>query len=351
VFGIGVGVVGRPRVVHRDTGEPVEDAGVVDTGAAALGVAGEQGVFAGAGAMHPVQRAGDPEPGLVEPGHLGRGNAIGDTVEEAVQSVGGPPGHLRHRRLRHRRAEQLGQRLRGALPRQELPGIQVHSGRGDLGPVLHRRTHTIWRDTAGRRPAHATARDHLMLGHPHRHRRQVEHLPLLHAGFRGTGKPLTATNTRPGLVPNPLVRVGNPFQRRPRMPTLPARPASALATQRLRRRLDERRIRRRRLRRVPRVLPQLALKLNNPSLQRFDHHPQLRDGRPQHRVLRGKVIIGPATIVRHHTIINNSLPTSTNHADDLTSYKKIRPVMARIMLLYWVRLFWSDVRRLLEWSR
>src|SRR5215211_5757844 len=35
---------------------------------------------------------------------------------------------------------------------------------------------------------------------------------------------------------------------------------------------------------------------------------------------RRQFLIGPTSIGGHHTIINNSLPRSTNHADDLTSY-------------------------------
>src|SRR3954451_15916918 len=87
--GVEVGVVGRPRVVHRDTAEPRQDAGVVDALAAALGMAGDQGVLAGAGAVHPVQLPGHAQPGLVEPGHLGGGDPVGDLGEEPVEPGGG----------------------------------------------------------------------------------------------------------------------------------------------------------------------------------------------------------------------------------------------------------------------
>jgi hypothetical protein len=49
--------------------------------------------------------------------------------------------------------------------------------------------------------------------------------------------------------------------------------------------------------------------------------PQRLDYRPKLRVLSGKLLIGRTRIDRHHTIITNSLPRSTNHADDLTSYR------------------------------
>ncbi len=39
-----------------------------------------------------MQLAGDPQPGLVEPGGLGLDDAVLDLVEEPVQPVGGPRG-------------------------------------------------------------------------------------------------------------------------------------------------------------------------------------------------------------------------------------------------------------------
>jgi hypothetical protein len=73
------------------------------------------------------------------------------------------------------------------------------------------------------------------------------------------------------------------------------------------------RVRRRRPRRVLAVLLQPPRQLRDLSLQRLDHRPKLR-------VLSGKLLIRRTRIDRHHTIINNSLPSSTNHAEDLTSY-------------------------------
>ena len=120
MFGLDIGVVGRPGVVHRHATEQAEHAHVVDALAAALGVAGDQGVAAGAGAVHPMQLAGDPQPGLVEPGGLGLDDAVLDLVEEPVQPVGGPRGHGRDGALGHRGAEQFGQCLGGAFLRYEL---------------------------------------------------------------------------------------------------------------------------------------------------------------------------------------------------------------------------------------
>ena len=89
-----------------------------------------------------MQLAGDPQPGLVEPGGLGLDDAVLDLVEEPVQPVGGPRGHGRDGALGHRGAEQFGQCLGGAFLRHELAHIQIQDDRGDPRPVLHRRGHT-----------------------------------------------------------------------------------------------------------------------------------------------------------------------------------------------------------------
>ena len=52
--------------------------------AATFSVAADQRVFIGAGAVHPVQAAGNPQTGLVEPGHFGGGQAVLDEAEELI---------------------------------------------------------------------------------------------------------------------------------------------------------------------------------------------------------------------------------------------------------------------------
>ena len=132
-----------------------------------------------------------------------------------------------------------------------------------------------------------------------------------------------APGTRTRLMPHHRVRIGDLRQRRSRMPRLPSRLAAAVAPQRLRRRLHERRVRRRRHRRVLAVLRQLPPQLSDLGPQHLDHRPKLR-------VLRGNVLIGRTSVGGHHTIINNSLPRSTNHADGLTSYHAVALVRARV---------------------
>ena len=300
---VGVGVVGRPRIVHRNTCEPREDSGVVDPGAAAFRVAGDQGVLAGAGAVHPVQLAGHPQPGLVEPGDIGLGDSLFHGAEEAAEPVGGAFGHRRDGALRDRGAEQFGQRLRGALLRQELSHIQIQHDRGDPRPVLDRRGHPLGCGGAGGGPAAAAARHQLVLDDPHRHRRQVEHLPPLHRGFGTPRQVVAAPAAASRLVPLHLVRVSDHGQRRPRMPWLPTRFASAPAPQRLRRRLGERRVGRRRLRRIRRILIQPAAQFRDLSPKTSHYRLQVLDRLPQRGVFSRELHVGRTPIIRHHTMI------------------------------------------------
>ena len=72
----GVGVVWRPGIVDGDPGEPRKDAHRLDRLPAPLGMHHEQGVLAGAGAVHPGQPVGHLEPGLVEPGDVAGGDLL-----------------------------------------------------------------------------------------------------------------------------------------------------------------------------------------------------------------------------------------------------------------------------------
>src|SRR5713101_5010598 len=66
-----------------------------------------------------------PEPGLVEPGDGAGGDLLAGPLQETAEFPGGPRGERGDTPGRQRHAEQLGQRLRGPLLRQELPDIQV----------------------------------------------------------------------------------------------------------------------------------------------------------------------------------------------------------------------------------
>ena len=163
-------------------------------------------------------------------------------------------------------------------------------------------------------PARAAPRDELVLGHLHCHRRQIEHLPALLAHLGRLGQIGAAPGAGARLVPQPLVRVGHQRQRRPRMPRLPAGFAAALAAQRLRYGLAERRIRRRRLRRVPAVQTQLPSQLRVLGPQRSDIGTQLVEHSPQCRVLRRQLLIRRARTGGHPAMIRHRRRRSTRHA-------------------------------------
>ncbi len=83
--------------MESDPGEGGKNAHRLHRLGAALGVHHEQGVLAGAGAVHPVQPAVDAEPGLVEPGHLAGGDGLPHPLQEAAEPPGGAGGDARHR--------------------------------------------------------------------------------------------------------------------------------------------------------------------------------------------------------------------------------------------------------------
>jgi hypothetical protein len=279
---------------------------------------GDQCVAVGAGAVHPGQPARDPQAGLVDPDHLGVGEAVGDRVEETAQAPRGAPGHRRHGGFRDRGAEQLGQRLGGALAGQELADVEVDDDRGDLRPVLHRGRHPFRRRSAGAGAAAASAGDQLMLGHPHPDRGQVEHLPTLHTHPWSATQVSAAAFARARLMTHDLVRICDLRQRRSRMARLPTGLTPTAAAQRFRSRLGERRVRRRRLRRVLRVHPHTALQLGVLRPQRSNLGLQLRDRRRLLRYQGGKLVIRRTPSPGLHPKI---IPqTRSNVINDLTSY-------------------------------
>jgi hypothetical protein len=96
VLDIEIGVIRCPRVMDRDPTEPAQNSGVVDPVLAALGMADDQGVAVGAGAVHPMQRAGHPQSGLVEPDDVSSGDTVGHDAEKLTQPVSGPFRHPCH---------------------------------------------------------------------------------------------------------------------------------------------------------------------------------------------------------------------------------------------------------------
>jgi len=305
----GVGVIRRPGVVHGDPAERGKHAHRFHRLPAAPGVDHEQGTRAGAGAVHPVQAAAHPEPGLVEPGHLGGGDLVAGARQEPAQPPGRAGGQARDRPGRQRDAEQLGQRLRGALLGQELAHVQVDDDRGDPRPVLHRRL-GAWRGRAlGAVPAAAFPLDQLMLGHRDRHFGQVEDPAALHPGDRPPAQPGAAPAAAARLMAHFPVRPGHLRQRAALVPVLPARLAARSVPQRPRpRRRLARPLTGRRPGGVPRRLPQPRLELSDPLpglrqiLQR-PHQRGLRLGQlpAQRDHQRGQHLIPGTSVITRHT--------------------------------------------------
>ena len=232
----------------------------------------DQRILAGRRRMHPVQTARHPQPGLVEVRHGRRGQRGPDTIGEptAAHRIGCASRPGRHCARRHRRGEQFRQSVRGALPRQELPRIQVHADRRRVRPVLGGCPHPGRRRSTGELPAVATAFHQPMLGHPHPDRWDVEHLPTHHARHTRAGRqagPAATTSDR--LMPLDLVRRLNLAQRAALMTSLATRLPAAAAPQRARCRPDKQRIRRRRPRRVRRILiqPPPQLRVLRPAVR------------------------------------------------------------------------------------
>jgi hypothetical protein len=237
----------------------------------------EQGVLAGAGAVHPGQLPLHPEPGLIEPRYRAASDLFPRPVQEAIELAGGADGDGGDRPRGDWDAEQLGQRLRGPLLRQELPDVEVDDDRGDPGPVAGRGVRPFWGRGLGAVPAGAFPLDQLMLGHHHLHRRQVKDLAALYPGDRQARQGCPAPAAAARLMALFPVRLGHLRQRGALMAVLPAGLAPGLLSQRPRpRRLGEP-FAGGRLGGVPRVLLQPGLKLSNSLPRPPQFGPCLRE--------------------------------------------------------------------------
>jgi hypothetical protein len=150
--------------------------------------------------VYPRQLPLDPEPGLVEARDTAGGDVLPHPPGEAIELPGGAGGDGRDRAGRQRDTEQLGQRLGGALLRQELPGVEVDDDRGDPRPVLDRGLRARRDGGPGAVPAAAFPLDQLMLGHLGPQRRQVEHLVALRQRHRPARQPRAAARAAGRLM-------------------------------------------------------------------------------------------------------------------------------------------------------
>jgi hypothetical protein len=247
-----VAVAGLPGVVDRDAAERWQDPRGGHTVLAALGVDGDQHELPRRGGMHPGELPGGAEPGLVEAPDVRGDELPGDLLQRGRGQPGGLPRGGGERARRGRAAGQLGKRLAGTIPRQELAVPQVHAGAHDARPVLHRRRHRVRGLRLRFLAAAAQQREQLVPGHGRPDRRDVDDLPALHPGHGRAvqGRPAAPALRRP--VPHLLVRVVRELHRRPGLPLRAPWLPPGLAAQRLRRRLRQP-VRRRRPRGVPRV--------------------------------------------------------------------------------------------------
>jgi len=155
--------------------------------------------------VDPVQPARQPGAGLVEVRHRGGGQLVADGGQEAVQpgctlGENGGQGAGGHACAQH-----VGQQLRGPVDRQMLVHAQIAHQRPHPGPVAGRRADMVGERRGGDRPAGAAPPLGPVFGDPQTKRRQVEHLPGLHAHPARPGQLRAAPAAPVGHVPGHLV--------------------------------------------------------------------------------------------------------------------------------------------------
>jgi hypothetical protein len=155
--------------------------------------------------VDPVQPARHPGAGLVEVAHRrGRQPRTHDLGEPA--QPGRALGHHRGQGAGgHARAQHIGQQLRGPVHPQMLVHAQIAHQRPHPRPIAGRSARVCGEAGLGRRPTGAATPLGPVLGDPQAKRRQVEHLPGLHARHRRTRQVGAAPTAPVGSVPGHLV--------------------------------------------------------------------------------------------------------------------------------------------------
>jgi hypothetical protein len=205
--GLLVAAIGRPAVVHRHALEAGQHPGPVHRLPASLGVHGEQAEPVGAGRVQPVQPARHPGAGLVEVGHRRGRQLCAHRVDEAVQPVGALGQDRGHGAAGHLGADQVGQRLGGALNRQVLLAVQVGDRGADPRTVAGRGAYPIGERRGCHRPAATAAPLGSMLGDQQATLWQVVDLPGLDAHHPGVGQLAAAALAAFGGVHHDHVRM------------------------------------------------------------------------------------------------------------------------------------------------
>jgi hypothetical protein len=176
--------------------------------------------------VDPVQPARHPGTGLIKVRHRRGGQPLADTLDEPVQPARALGHHTRKRPRGHRRADHVGQQLRGPVHRQVLVHQQVARQRTHPRPVAGRRPDVVRKRRSGGRPTPAAAPLGSVLAGQQPQHWQVKHLAGLHADHRRLSQVRTAAATPLRDVPDDLVRLGDLGQVRAGGTGLLARPTT-----------------------------------------------------------------------------------------------------------------------------
>src|SRR5712691_684359 len=201
------------------------------------------------------------------------GHALADTRIDLPQvfSLVSDPGHDAGR-ADQRRAEKIGQSLRGPILGNELLNIEIDRRGLDALAILSGRDHSLGKRRLRLAAAMRAAVDRgLMLRNHERALGKVEHLALLDPDRRLRFERRAAMTAGARLVPNHMIRIGDLPQRAALVALLPAARLARAASQAARdTRLLLQPVARRRLGTVRTVLSQLSAKISDFSLERRD---------------------------------------------------------------------------------
>ena len=141
--------------------------------------------------VQPMQLAGDTVTGLVEAANRGLGDTLADSLVDLAQFARLPshPGDEAGR-TDQRRAEQIAQRLRGAILGDQLLNVEIDRRRLDALAILGRRDDALGKSRSRFTATVRAAMDRRpVFGHLDHALGKVEHLPFFRADHRTRVKP------------------------------------------------------------------------------------------------------------------------------------------------------------------
>lgn len=217
--------------MHGDSAESRHHAGVVDALSSAPVVQRVEGQCLCARAVQPASAATDASAGLIEVHDRRVDDLLVYAVEELIEVRGTVLDKGHERRGRDRRAQPIGQQLRGALVGQVLDGDQIDPQRPHPQPILRRGANTGRERRARHVPARATPSLGTVLADGQSHLRQVEHLARLLANQLATCEIAATTAAASRHVHDDVVRPLNELEMTALMAGLAARLATRPAPQ------------------------------------------------------------------------------------------------------------------------